>query len=288
MIEILEQEKGNATNAVKRIHKELGLQRSGPGLLDWINNVVLRGHTKYKNKGDIKYNTHPDAVLLTEQRYRQIQLLLNDRRRMRGVNGNRLPAPLSGLCYCSCGYACSMQRQRGHSPRIRCQISKATAGKYNHIGTTSILYQPIEDQVIEQMVKFADAIAADALNALDKESKPNPKILELEEEIEYLREGIKRFGDNNGDKAARVAILQSEIGQLAAIPISQVISDELMAELAKLSNIEIWRKVSNDARRDFFLAFLDRVTIDFASKTATIHLSRNVGFSRPDKGQDYI
>jgi cell division septum initiation protein DivIVA len=133
------------------------------------------------------------------------------------------------------------------------------------------------------MVKFADAIAADALSDLDKEAKPNPKILELEEEIEYLREGIKRFGDKNGEKAARVAILQSEIGQLAAIPISQVISDELMAELAELSSVEILREASNDARRNFFLTFLDRVTIDFASKTAIVSFSRNISFARPDK-----
>lgn len=264
--------------AVSRLYDETGTQMTPAGFKSWIHNPVLRGHTPRWSEHKIEYNTHPDDVLLSEVQYKLMLPKIEIHKRVRGRNVDH-PAPLSGLMRCTCGSMCSMLRVRNKNERVKCSAFNARPGAYKHIGAQSIHYELIERQVIEAIARLADQLAETAtLEIHEVEAPVSPEILQKEAQIEYLKEGIARFGDLTGEQSAKITQLKTEIAQLMTQPPEQVQSEELKALLSQLNDINIWAGMDKSALRDIFVALLREVSIDFNAATAVPEFSPHLSF----------
>lgn len=87
------------------------------GLRNWLINPVLQGHTCYlrvkdgqqrsRQNWDIRYNTHPDQRLITDEQAKEIDEILARNAVVKGYGSTALKYPLSGLVYCGeCRSAC--------------------------------------------------------------------------------------------------------------------------------------------------------------------------------------
>lgn len=174
----------------------LGFTTSGFG--NWLVNPILRGHLAYgraysgsltnKDKWEIIYNTHPDHILLSDQEYQQIEVILQTNKALGGW-GKKLDIkkqPLSGLVYCAnCGSRCKVS-----SFKLR---TDPTVKKYSYqcIGyirgtcasKKSIRADSLLDSVIQSMTEKAQQI----LNNEKYDELETPKILELRKELRQLK-----------------------------------------------------------------------------------------------------
>jgi site-specific DNA recombinase len=103
----------------RRPRKALGFGSSG--FTSWLNNPILQGHTcygrgrgqrmKHQSLWDIRYDTHPDQVLMNPSEWREIEAMLKWSATHTGYwNTPLVPHSTSGLVYCqACGSATTAQ-----------------------------------------------------------------------------------------------------------------------------------------------------------------------------------
>jgi site-specific DNA recombinase len=136
-------DKRSLLRCVTRMNEKYGIQYAGIGtrashskfqfypasLREWLHNPVLRGHTYYGVKNaprrrdlwDIRHDTHPDDVIMTEQEYQAICDILSENRERRGFGkrGGKIH-PLSGLVRCgACGSVCDCSNSDLNAHRRR-------------------------------------------------------------------------------------------------------------------------------------------------------------------------
>ena len=182
------------------------IPKSVSGLRDWINNPVLRGHTRYKPRGAnvtnnrikdvadrgepiIHYNTHPDQIIISPDEYREIEAILEFNHQYHGfVTSFEQKYALSGLVKCGkCGGNCNViGNSRAGGKYYQCNASKLTNVEdwESHLHRKAVHASVLEAAVIKALVERAEEINEIAQTLPDK---IEPKeLLEMREKLEGL------------------------------------------------------------------------------------------------------
>jgi DNA invertase Pin-like site-specific DNA recombinase len=206
-----------------------GFHWSKSGLTDWLHNPILRGHTCYlrrkerkaqdKEKWDLKYNTHLDQALLTDQEYEEIQAILaaNKTNLRRGDPSERKYA-VAGLIYCAECRAkmystCGKRRKNGEQPRyFQCRNYRERACTNKKL----IKAGQVEQAILKALLDRRND-AVEELNEINRELKSASREKEIQAKLEELREtlrGLLALGSNNpAIKEAKLQI-QAQIKNL--------------------------------------------------------------------------
>lgn len=209
-----------------------GIFRWSPdGFRRWLKNPVLRGHTPYGTKDaqtgnklpieqwEIRYNTHPNERLLTEERYLAATEAIALNKRIGGfAHKNELNTFIGILTCAVCGR------------NMRCQTIKASGEKYYQCrsyaedGTCTakkmVRESVVMNAVVKALVEKHQSIAQIA-TAPDEIIEP-PHIQQLHKQIE----GLKNLGDNPAFDEA----IQKIQGQIDKWRIEQESSKRVDAE----------------------------------------------------------
>ncbi len=277
-VEILKEERGKTSRAIKRIAAELGVKWTQSGFSRWVKNEVLRGHTYYPKFKELKLNTHTD-VLVSEQEWRvgtggyaSLKSLLEDAVRVRGANVKNQIYDLSGLIRCVyCDYAGNIhQFRRGKGNYLYQYVfcrsyqdgiaGKGCAGKKGYGGVT---LKSVRERVIQELTSRAIALADHALGSIETESI-NPEILKLESQVDQLKAMIRAMGDEMGLLGQQVRLLEEKIESYKKTPGLNEADRELLIEVG--SDPEFWTSLEEWKRRELFRLFIRRVVIDPVEK----------------------
>lgn len=236
------------------------------GLLSWLNNPILRGHLAYGRTGnqhneaawDIRYNTHPEHRLLSDQEYTAIADLL----RWNSEHGAAWKAkevhPLTGLIYCAeCLSSCSCQHYRS-----RVDVTKKTYSyqcqnyRSGACGSKRMVRQDVlEPALIDALCTRATAIADLAQTSDEPIDSP---------ELQALRSELQFYQSAPGSRAQTIiAELQQQIAavklQQSAVSSQQLANRELL--LSTFSDSLYWQTLQPEEKRDLYRALCDRIVI---------------------------
>ncbi|MBD2364581.1 recombinase family protein [Anabaena minutissima FACHB-250] len=161
-------------------------QFSPAGLSYWITSPVLRGHLIYfrgQENEETIFNTHPDARIISEAEFIEIESILKRNSQIRGFGTRLAHYPLSGLIYCAeCGGSCyslkAGQRNGKERDYYYYKCKNASQGSCSSKG--SIRMDVAEDAVIKKLT----AAASELTQFIKPELLPPPtKLLSLKEEL---------------------------------------------------------------------------------------------------------
>lgn len=252
------------------------------GLLRWLRNPVLRGHTPYKTrklKGtddagrrvygrdrkpdewEIAYDTHPDQVLMTEEQYREIERIIKQNSEIRGfplIGGNDRRYPISGLLTCGeCGAKMKSQASKFRGGKwqnyYKCRnaIDKACPNKASLRGDRA------EAVIIQALIDRAEVIAARA-----EEDEPQPDPPELQQLRDQLR-GLEALPGANPAIETAKAELQVQIEQMTW-KLSQQKSEAQTKRsemIATLREENFWEQLTDEKKTKLFRWLIRRVTV---------------------------
>lgn len=245
-----------------------GLGFNASGLSSWLNNPILRGHlcygrSRHQNESqgqdwDIRYHTHPEQRLMSDEEYSQIADLLKWNSAHGAAWKAKEPHPLTGLIYCGeCLGSCSCQHYRS-----RRDPSKKTYSYQcqNYREGACVQKRMVREDVIEPMLIEA-LIARSATVAQLAELSPGqidpPQLQQLKAELAYYQAAP-------GNRSASiVSDLQRQIEafhhQQSAISAAQSSSRELL--LATFGDRDYWLTLLDDEKLQIYRALVDRVTV---------------------------
>jgi len=238
-------------------------------LTSWLTNPILRGHIaygraqkqnqKHQHQWDIRYNTHPDHRLMTEEEHQQIANILDWNAKHRGYALLAKDVhPLSGLIACQqCGGRCRIisfrlrtdSSVKYHSYQCKNYVLKACTMK------RSIRETQAEDQVIQALCQRATELSAIAATS-GTDTLDSPEILKLRAEIDYLKAAP-------GNRAAAiVASLEQELrDRLAEQERQQTTESSKQSLLETFADRQYWTTLSSEERRDIYRALVNRIVI---------------------------
>lgn len=231
------------------------------GFALWLRNPVLRGHICYLRRKEniIHYDTHPDARLLSDLEWAEIEKILEHNRRLRG-GSNTIKYPCSGLVFCGeCRSACySLKGNRGKTPGFnyyyQCKnwVSRSCGQK------ATIRMEIVEAAVIDALVEKALRIAD--LAAIVPKPKSN-KLVELEQElieIEHLESRFKskRYAQAKHDilNQIREAKSQADVGETISDHRRQLLS-------AATKDKKYWQTLTAHQKRTMFHELVESITV---------------------------
>ncbi|MBD3882458.1 recombinase family protein [Phormidium tenue FACHB-886] len=258
---------GNFQRSCRQIARKWGKQWQSNSLRKWISNPCLRGHTGYGHEGrrwrEVRYNTHPEHAVLTEEQYQWIENLIQERRLYWGKNRKAERHSLGGLAYCGrCGtkmvitaggqpddevpifYFTCRQRAQRIVPGEPCGMKR------------SLSLSVLEDYTIQQLTAAAGQIAtiAQATIVLPK----SDRLLELE----ALLNGLNKLGSSSMLEASKAQI-RAEIAALTTQ------SSEITAEVGENRELLVsifsdpltWQTLSKAEKSAIFRGLIDRILI---------------------------
>lgn len=232
-----------------------GLPKSVDGLRNWLQNPVLRGHTRYKKRSDllpqIHYNTHPEECLMSESEFSLIQAILKFNSEHHGFK-NALPCyPLSGLIYCICGTTAHLIGSEKGGKYYQCR--KYTLGQCSQKKAVREITALLS--VVEKLIERADALADIA--SADPDFIEPPEIAELRRELIYYQAAPGKRAE------AIVTDLKTQIEALT-LASSQQSSADMVNRVRLVRNFGdrlFWTTLSDADKRLCFQNLVKRVTI---------------------------
>jgi len=261
-------ENGNFQKTCRVVARRWKKQWEYSSFRKWVSNPVLRGHTGYRQMGrkwgEIRYDTHPEHAVLTEQELKTLEALVAERRSHWGQNMKYTPQPLSSIVYCGrCGTKMVITRgtycpKHGDKPyyfscRERSQRVKpepCNLGRSCPVGT-------IEAAVIAELVKAHELLAIIAQTPVAL--KESPELLEARRKLDQLN----RMGDDpeyEPSKArfiAKIAALQAEQGnQSSETPENRELLQAIFANPLTFSTLP------PDEKRQIFNGLVSKVVVN--------------------------
>jgi site-specific DNA recombinase len=259
------------------------------GLRNWLFNPVLRGHTSYgtraliglddcgrrkfsgtlpQEKWDIRRDTHPESVLLTESDYEQFKMIIEINKNARPntakwIENQTLRYPISGLVYCGeCGGKCGAQGTKPDGQGGRRIYYKCRNAMKNACGQTkAVRNDRIESAIVDRLMYEAVEIN----NQINVEPTAIPSI--ASPELALLREqlvGLMALG-SNASIAAAIDDIRSQVRRLEFEESHRVESTQKIREdlLAVFSDKQYWDYINSsiDLKTEAFNRFIDRVII---------------------------
>lgn len=228
------------------------------GLGSWLNNPILRGHTaygrsyrqrqKHKDSWDIRLNTHPAHVVMSELEYAQVEAILDYNAEHGGFSfASETIHPLSGLIYCGeCGGRC---RITSFSLRTDRSIKRYSyqCNNYHYRSCTqkpSIREEVLESALIEALTSRAEQVA--------QQTKTPPGLAEpiaLQDLRRQLRI-LEGLGENSAIIAARED-LRRQIEQMSRATAQEEESKHLRhEELVRIfGKADFWGRLTSEERQ---------------------------------------
>lgn len=240
------------------------------GFTSWLNNPILRGHLAYgrsykqrqshKHSWDIRYNTHPDQRLMTDDEYRQVEEILDYNASVGGYSfKSDVVHPLSGLVYCGeCRGKCRVTNFR---LRTDPSIHKYSYQCSNYHLKACTQKQSVREFVIEQVIIESLARRAEAIATLADTLPELVEPLELKELRSQLA-GLEQLGYNQViEEAKRKLRLQIEnlTHQLKNVAVADSANRELLLEVPGI--IDFWQELEAAQKRRFYQALVERVLV---------------------------
>ena len=252
------------------------------GLRNWLYNPVLRGHTPYQIREflgldsagrrmygktkpqelwDLRRNTHPNEVLLTEEQYQQIKSIIEFNGKTRGfpwVNGNDRRHPISGLLRCA---ACGAH-MKSQATKVR-EGARRNYYKCKHaIAKTCDQRKTIRNDRAEAAIIAALTAAAERIDAFRQE----PEQIIDPPELTILREqllGLQTLGDNPAIEAARLD-LKAQIARIERGLIQERINKTMKKEdaLETLKHPHYWENRTDKEKIQLFRWLVDQVWVE--------------------------
>ncbi|MGF1566878.1 MAG: fdxN element excision recombinase XisF [Nodosilinea sp.] len=252
----------------RRQPKCLGFSMSG--LTAWLNNPILRGHTAYrraykqrnshKHLWDIRYDTHPEHRLMSEEEYKAIDSTLdwNAKHRSWQPPSTYQVHPLSGLVRCA--------ECRGYCKTIRFQLrTNPSVKKHNYQCSNyqtksctqkrSLRDEVIEQSVIEALVKRAETLTAIA--ELPPDNVDPPELRELKAELSF-------YENAPGSRAAGIiAELRHQVEDFQSRQREGNHQQSAQRELLiqAFGDLTYWKTLLSEERRDLYRALVDQVML---------------------------
>lgn len=244
--------------------------RDVDGFKRWLSNPVLRGHTVYfptkPEKKIVHYNTHPDERLLSEDEWRQIQIVLEHGRKLMS-SSSKLKNPLAGLWFCgACGSALHVIGS-GHSKKgkyLYCWGAYPRASRpqicQERGGPHTVKPEYVEGEVIKELVARAEIIAAIGSEPINQEDD-TPEMQSIRGEIEQLK--ALRLLDLQDAIAARQAKLDELRGILASVAEDRQQREKL---LSVFSDPSAWTDTAREVltpleRQKIYRELVEKVTV---------------------------
>lgn len=252
------------------------------GLLRWLRNPVLRGHTPYKTrqlKGvddagrrvygqdskreswEIAHDTHPDQTLLTEDQYQEIERIIQRNVEIGSfslIGGNDRRYPVSGLLVCGeCGARMKSQAskfrggQQQNYYKCKNAIDKACSN------TQSLRGDRAEAAIIKALTDRAEAIAA---HAEEEDQQPDPP--ELQQLREQLR-GLESLPGANPAIENAKAELRIQIEQMQWKVAQKKSEDQTKRSdlVASLREENFWSNLEDKKKAKLFRWLVRRVVV---------------------------
>ena len=283
-------EQRSIRGTVRYLHEKYGVQqfsngkgsRKSPGSLGfslsgftaWINTPILRGHTAYgrtarqrnrhKHLWDIRYDTHSDHRLMSDEEFQTIDSTLDWNSKHKNWDSPKSLRihSLSGLVYCSvCGGSCRVTSFRLRTDRTKKKFSfqckQYQLKACNH--KTSVRETKIEQVVIEALTKQAETITSIA--ELPPEHIDPPELQELKAELAF-------YENAPGTRAAGiVADLKQQIADFYSN--RQVNEQQQQAQYELLQQVfydlNYWKTLLPEEKRNIYRALVDKVYIQDGS-----------------------
>ncbi|MBD1876937.1 recombinase family protein [Nodosilinea sp. FACHB-131] len=240
------------------------------GLTAWLNNPILRGHTAYgraykqrnshKHLWDIRYNTHPEHRLMSEEEYQAVDSTLdwNAKHRSWQPPSSYRIHPLSGLVRCAeCRGFC---KTVGFKLRTDPNVKKHNYQCSNYHTKSCDQKKSLRDEIIEQSVIQSLAKRAETLTAIAELPPDNvdpPELQELKAELSF-------YENAPGSRAAGiVAELRHQIEDYYSRQQEgqQQVSTQRDLLLQVFSDRSYWKTLLPEERRDLYRALVDQVSI---------------------------
>ena len=255
-------------NVAGRVAREM-FRFSVGGLRNWLTNPVLQGHTCYLRKKDgqhlkhkdwdIRYNTHPDERLISDEEGKEIAEILAHNAVVRGYGSTALKYPLSGLVFCGdCRSACySLSGSRGKNIKgynyyFQCKNWRARAC----VNKKVVRMEVVEKAVIDALTQRAHTIAT-----LADIRPPQVEPKELKELKSQLM-GLELLGFNEAIEDAK-RNLKLQIEKLSYQ--MQYTSDETSGNkellLEIFSDPTFWAQLEDEKRRRVYRKLVDRIVV---------------------------
>lgn len=262
--------------ANRKARQSLGFSVSG--FTSWLNNPILRGHTAYgrtakqrmrhREQWDIRYDTHPEHRLMSEEEYRVVEetLLWNAEHRGWQAPKGRVVHPLSGLVYCEeCRGYCKVMSFRlrtdrsvkKHSYQCNSYHLKACAQK------RSVREEVIEQALIEALVKRAAAVSAIA-EMETPEAEP-PEVQSLRAELAYYQAAPGNRATSIVEDLKRQIEVRLEQQRSQQMQV-QALQQELL--VGAFQDPRYWETLLPEEKRNLYRSLVDRVLICEGQVTA--------------------
>lgn len=283
-IQILIKSDGATMGALDQI-RGLGLDRTRVWLSNWIRSPLLRGHTPQwtrlengnrKPIGQIGFVPNTHLSLFTDPRLKgcekQLDRIISDSRRLKGLTKTRPTYPLSGLIYCGrCGNSCQIKTiSNSKYPDkkytyvmcgARANRGIACGGEYGAFkgqrGTINTVYQLVEAAVISKLTSKA-AELVDLTIADRSTSKPeNPAIIDLQRNIDRLK------SLNDPDLDGAIAKKTAQLNTLKLTSCDLPISADARREFVELfSKPDVFLSLSDREKRVLYRDWVQKITVN--------------------------
>ena len=216
---ILEDEEFLDTVQISRTSNRTQFSWTHKGLRNWLFNPVLRGHTSYgtrklmgldecgrrafsgtlpQEQWDIRRDTHPEAVMLTDSDYLRYRAIIEINSRTRSntqkwIDGGQLRYPISGLIYCAeCGGKCGAQGTKHREGQWRSYYKCRNAMSRSCSQTQTVRNDHIESAIVEALTAAASEVEQFRKTEVLSTSIASPELLKLREQLS----GLMGLGQN--------------------------------------------------------------------------------------------
>ena len=229
-----------------------GISRSRFGLLDWLKNPALRGHSR--SRSELIYNTH--TPLLSESEWKQVAARIEQNRRLRGVNKGKIHAVPAGLCRCDNCNRVMATKSNGVCRYFYCYYRHSLRD-----GSCEAPKSYCRDKWVEAAIqeKLLDAAEFVADQRLASDNTINPEVLKREQQIA----GLKALPSSPAIESA-IESIEAELVQInAGNQVSEIDVDERRELIEQLSQVtpEDWEELSKERRSSLYLALIETVRV---------------------------
>jgi DNA invertase Pin-like site-specific DNA recombinase len=283
-IKIVIEENGATMTAAIRIRK-LGLNRTRQWLYEWIRSPLLRGHTPINTRTesggrkphylvDFVADTHPslfaDPQLKGAQR--QLDRIIGDSCKIKGINRSRPTYPLSGLLYCArCGKPCYVKRISNSKYPDKYYLSVVCSqrsnrgiscgGEYGNFRgrrrSINAVYRHVEVEVILALANKAEELIDLELRQSPDDAPEDPAIARLRFEIDRL------VSFDDPVLASAIARKSEQINQLLMKnPVANFSVEQRGEFIRMFASGEVLAFASDTEKRQIYQDWVVRVDID--------------------------
>jgi DNA invertase Pin-like site-specific DNA recombinase len=234
--------------------KDFPISRSG--IKRWLNNPVFQGHTAYlkfeengsakpPEKWDIRYDTHPDERLISDEEADEVKNILAAASKKFGNPKARFY--LTGLVVCEkCGHRCSLK----------------TGGQYSYYGCAYLAIicdsgsftklRDVEKAIIGELVKAAQKL----YQGDEYPSEALPEVLKIRKKIE----AIKSIEGYQFTSELKKAVIDLEKQEQNLMNHPELLPKQLL-QIPETRQINFWYTLTQEERKIFYERLVNRVSI---------------------------